>query len=161
MVGTRGTASEHGVTEVDEAAQRDEREEDRLFEPDGVRTVRLLLQQTSAAHMRSRAHRGPIQENGILGKPALELDVSSQPAVLDRHRGFGPEDRPGGDDGTRTTNPAPRMDDDTLGTDEIGIDVVGDVDGAGIGDLDPLGDERLDGCSSTIVHQSSFPGRDV
>ena len=53
------------------------------------------------------------------------------------------------------------MDDDTLGTDEIGIDVVGDVDGAGIGDLDPLGDERLDGCSSTIVHQSSFPGRDV
>ena len=88
VIPAAGPPGDQGVAEVDQAAQRDERKEDGLFQSHGVAAVRLFLEEAPLPNLGAGSHIRPIQEHGGFEKSPLELDIPAEPAVRHRDRRF-------------------------------------------------------------------------
>src|SRR4030095_3453761 len=65
-----GAAGEKTVTEIDQAPQDHEREDDRHLESNIVGEVAVLLEQAALAAVKALAHLAAFEEHGVLHEPA-------------------------------------------------------------------------------------------
>jgi hypothetical protein len=141
VIAPRRAARHEAVAEVDEAAEGDIGQQDRLLEADRVSGAGLFLQQRPLAHMRPGPERGAFEENGFRGIPGRDRGPRAEPDVVDRHRTFGPERDAGRDDRLGSRDAATGVNDHAVAAHPGGVHVVGNVDGVRQGHPHPCGEQ--------------------
>ena len=85
-----------------------------------------------------------VQERRVGDVAALEVDAAAELAVLDGDRGLGPQDTAGGDHGLRAAESGSGVEHHGVARDAVDVDVVVDVEAAGVGDNDAFGEKVRD-----------------
>ncbi|OQC22414.1 MAG: hypothetical protein BWX70_03184 [Verrucomicrobia bacterium ADurb.Bin070] len=138
MVLAARAAGHQRIAEVDQAAGRDPRQEDRLLDTHAMRDRRALLEQAARAHVRPAAGLEAVQKGRALKKAASQLDAGAELAVVHGGRRLAADHARRTDGEIRAAQAAAGMD-DRARRDAVGVDVGRDVGGFGGHECDAAG----------------------
>jgi hypothetical protein len=124
-------AGHQTITEINQAAEGDERKKNGLFQSNAVGCAGLFLKNCAPPHVGAGAKSGPFEKNGILEIAAFEFHAPANLAVVNGHRAFGANFDIVGYERIATDKTATRVDTNALMRDAFRGDAGVDVNASG------------------------------
>ena len=123
-----GTAGHQAIAEIDQASQSDKREQDRLFQADGMRNAGFLFDYRSLPDVGAGTGRGAAQKDSVFKKAAVQAHIRADLAIDNGHGLLIAQTGALQDEGGAAEDPASGMDHDIVPGNAIGIDIHADFD---------------------------------